>query len=376
MKQYLHLAVLVLFSAGFFLFGYAGISEQGYGELPALGITDAQNAYLLAFASVVLSPVLVYFALRSVELPEWKCMFGGLMLATMPVALNNAAAVADPMALVLMLAASFAVLAAGLVSKAMGNRRIGLAMLVVVAGAGIFIGSATGVDYYVGEYSYLLPFSFALLLEGAKERREDKAGPPIIGAAALLFSHPVGAVVLACTSALGLAEIWKEKDRPLNLAFMAVFSLCLLFSQGDMARTAIAGLFGFIVFYVIAAMYEVKMRMLAQPAAILLMIAAVLTMAANMGVHAYEGERMAIPSESTVEMYQWAGGKGEVGIFAYPNAFRFYAGSAPVVLDPLGTQWARRVVFTYDTLDAAAGRSMNVFAYFASATAQDGVTEI
>lgn len=376
MKQYLHLVALVLFSAGFFLFGYAGISESGYAELPALALNDPQMVYYLAFACVVLSPVFIYFALKGVGLSEWKCMFGGLLLVTMPVALNNAATVADPMALLLMAGASFAVLAASLLAKAINNRRIGLALIVVVAGAGIYLGSANGINYYIGEYSLLLPFSFALLMEGVKEKREDKAAPPIIGAAALLFSHPVGAVVLACTSALGLAEMWKEKERPLNLAFMAVFSLCLFYSQADPVRSAVAGLFGFIVFYAMAAMYDMRMRMLAQPAAILLMLTAVLTMAANLSVHSYEGTRMGIPSAETVEMFKWAEGKGEVGIFAYPNAFRYYAGSEPVVLDPLDDVWAGMVIFSYDTLDAAAGDSINVFAYYAKAAASDGATEI
>jgi hypothetical protein len=370
------LAALVLFSAGFFLFGYAGISERGYGELPALGLNDPHAVYYLAFTCVVLAPVFLYFALRKVELAEWKCMFGGLLLATAPVALNNAATVADPMALLLMAGASFAVLVASLVAQVLKNRRIGLALLVVVAGAGIYLGSANGVNYYIGEYSLLLPFSFALLMEGIKERREDKAAPPIIGAAALLFSHPVGAAVLACTSALGLAEMWKEKERPLNLAFMAVFSLCLFYSEADPVRSAVAGLFGFIVFYAMAAMYDMRMRMLAQPAAILLMLTAVLTMAANLSTHSYEGEQMGIPSEGTVEMFKWAEGKGEVGIFAYPNAFRYYAGGEPVVLDPLEDEWADRVIFSYDTLDASAGDSVNVFAYYARATADGGATEI
>ena len=376
MKQYLHLIALVLFSAGFFLFGYAGISEKGYGELPALALNDPQMVYYLAFACVVLSPVFIYFALRKVELSEWKCMFGGLLLVTMPVALNNAATVADPMALLLMAGASFAVLVASLVAQVLKNRRIGLALIVVVAGAGIYLGSSSGVNYYIGEYSLLLPFSFALLMEGVKEKREDKAAPPIIGAAALLFSHPVGAVVLACTSALGLAEMWKEKERPLNLAFMAVFSLCLFYSQADPVRSAVAGLFGFIVFYAMAAMYNAKMRMLAQPAAILLLLTAVLTMAAGISTHSYEGARMGIPSAETVEMFKWAEGKGEMGIFAYPNAFRYYAGSEPVVLEPLAGVWADRVIFSYDTLDASTGDSINVFAYYAMATANDKVTEI
>ncbi|MDD2655483.1 MAG: hypothetical protein PHQ80_02340 [Candidatus ainarchaeum sp.] len=376
MRHYLHLAALVLFSIGFFLFGYAGISEGGYGELPALGLGDPQMAYYLAFACVVLSPVFIYFALRNVELAEWKCMFGGLLLVTMPVALNNAATVSDPFALLLMAGASFAVLMASLVAHVLKNRRIGLALLVVVAGAGIYLGSQNGINYYVGEYSFLLPFSFALLMEGIKERREDKAAPPIIGAAALLFSHPVGAAVLACTSALGLAEMWKEKERPLNLAFMAVFSLCLFYSQADPTRSAVAGLFGFIVFYALAAMYNVRMRMLAQPAAILLMLAAVLTMAANLSTHSYGGARVSIPSQETIEMFGWAEGKGDVGIFAYPNTFRYYAGSEPVLLDPLDGEWAGTVVFSYDTLDVSAGDSINVFAYYARAVANDNVTEI
>jgi hypothetical protein len=381
MKQYMHLAALVLFSIGFFLFGYAGISERGYGELPALGLNDPQIVYYVALACVVLAPVSIYFALRMVELSEWKCMFGGLLLVTMPVALNNAAAVADPAGLLLMAAASFAVLVAALLAKAINNRRIGLALLVVVAGAGIYLGSVNGINYSIGEYSLLLPFSFALLMEGIKERREDKVAPPIIGAAALLFSHPVGAVVLACTSALGLAEIWKETERPLNLAFMAVFSLCLFYSQADPVRSALVGLFGFVVFYALAAMYNAKMRMLAQPAAILLMLTAVLTMAANLSTHSYEGEVMGIPSAGTVDMFKWAGnrmletGNGDVGIFAYPDAFRYHAGSEPVMLDPLDDEWADTVIFTYDTLDVAAGDGINVFAYYARATAEDG-TEI
>lgn len=379
MKEYLHPLVLLLFSAGFFLVGYQGISEDGYGKLLALGILDAQAAYCLALGSVLAAPLLLYLALKTVGLSDWKCMFGGLLLATSPVAMNNAVVVADPEASLLMVGASAAILAAGLVARAFNNRRAGLALLLVVAGAAVYIGSGKGVDYYVGEYSLLLPFSFALFIEGIKERREDKVAPPLFGAVALLFSHPVGAAVLACTSALGLAELWKEKERPILLEFLAVYALCVLFAQGDPLRSAMAGLFGFIIFYAIMAMYDIKMRMAAQPAAILLMLVAVLSMAGNISAQRYEGEALPVPSEETVGMFKWAGngglgtGNGEVGIFAYPNAFEYYAGRKGRVLDPLGGEWAEHVIFTYDTLDAAAGKSPNLFYYLATSTTEDNL---
>ncbi len=390
MKEYLHFVVLALFSLGFFLFGYGGISEEGYGNLLEMGITDEGAAYLIALLAVVVSPILLYFALKTVGLSGWKSMFGGLLLVTMPVAMGNSVAVADPEASLMMLGASAAILAAGLVAQFMKNRRVGLALLLVVAAAAVLVGSGEGgVDYYIGEYSLLLPFSFALLMEGTKERREDKVAPPIFGAVALIFSHPIGAPVLACTSALGLGEMWKEKERPLNLAFMAVYALCLGFSQADPMRSAILGLFGFIVFYMIANMYEVKMRMLAQPAAILLMLVAVLAMAAEISAHSYEGQAVYTPSEETVGMFKWAGGKGsadgpiygpegeiEVGIFAYPNAFRFYAGMEPEVLDPLGGEWADYVVFSYDTLDRSAGDTPNLFWYVGTGLANNGETQV
>jgi hypothetical protein len=79
----------------------------------------------------------------------------------------------------------------------------------------------------------------------------------------------------------------------------------------------------------------------------------------------------------TVEMFKWAGsrmletGNGEVGIFAYPNAFEYYAGRGAKVLDPLGTEWADSVIFTYDTLDAGVGNGPNLFYYMATSTSQD-----
>ena len=373
MKEYLHLAALVLFSVGFFLVGYQGISEQGYGKLLALGINDVQTAYYIALGSAVVAPLLLYFALKSVGLSDWKCMFGGLMLATAPVAINNSVVLADPEASLIMAGAAAAILVAGLVSQAIKNRRMGLVFLLVVAGAAIYLGSArgTGINYYVGEYSLLLPFSFALFVEGIKERREDKVGPPLFGFVALLFSHPIGAAILACTSALGLAELWKEKDRPILLEFLAVYALCLVFSQGDPMRSAVAGLFGFIVFYAIMLMYNMKMREVAQPAAILLMLVAVLTMAGNLSTHKFEGVVLPVPSAETIGMFQWAQGKGEMGIFAYPNAFKFYAGRDAKVLDPLGSTWADKVIFSHDTLDAGVGEGPNLFYYFATSTAQD-----
>ncbi|MCX6769011.1 MAG: hypothetical protein NTY83_04210 [Candidatus Micrarchaeota archaeon] len=374
MKEYLHLIALVLFSVGFFLVGYQGISEQGYGKLLALGITDVQAAYYIALGSVVVAPLLLYFALKTVGLSDWKCMFGGLLLATAPVAINNSIVLADPEASLMMVGAAAAILVAGLVSQLIKNRRAGLVFLLVVAGAAIYLGMAggAGVNYYVGEYSLLLPFSFALLIEGIKERREDKVGPPIFGFAALLFSHPIGAAILACTSALGLAELWKEKERPILLEFLAVYSLCLVFAQGDPLRSAVTGLFGFIVFYAIMVMYNVKMRDAAQPAAILLMLVAILSMAGNLSAHKFEGNVLPVPSEETVGMYKWAGtGNGEMGIFAYPNAFEYYAGREAKVLDPLGTEWADNVIFTYDTLDAGVEGSPNLFYYMATSTAQD-----
>lgn len=374
MREHLHLAALALFSLGFFLYGYAGICEEGYGKLIALGITDVQAAYYIALAGAVVAPLLLYFALRTVGLSGWKCMFGGLLLAAAPVGINNSAILADAEASLLMAGAAAAVLFAGLVAQALKNRRVGLALLLVVAGAAVYVGSAEGggVDYYVGEYSLLLPFSFALLVEGIKEKREDKAGPPLFGLVALLFSHPIGATVLACTSALGLAELWKEKERPILLEFLAVYSLCIFFMQGEPLKSAVAGLFGFIIFYAIMAMYNMKMRDVAQPAAILLMLAAVLTMAGNLSAHRFEGEALPVPSQEAVEIYKWAGtGNMEVGIFAYPNMFRFYAGREAKLLDPLGDEWAGRVVFAYDALDAATSGEPHVFYYFARSTAQD-----
>lgn len=348
--------------------GYQGISEQGYGKLLALGIADAQTAYYIALGSVVVAPLLLYFALKTVGLSGWKCMFGGLMLATSPVAINNSVVLADPEASLLMVGACAAILAAGLAAQALKNRRVGLALLIVVAGAAIYLGSARGASYYIGEYSLLLPFSFALFVEGVKEKREDKVGPPVFGAVALLFSHPVGAAILACTSALGLAELWKEKDRPILLEFLAVYALCIMFVQGDPMRSAIAGLFGFIVFYAIMMMYSMKMREVAQPAAILLMLVAVLSMAGNVSAHKFEGSALQVPSEETLEMFRWAAGKGDVGIFAFPNAFEFHAGSRAKVLDPLGEEWTSHVIFSYDTLDYATQNGTAVFYYFAAST--------
>ena len=373
MKEYLHLVALVLFSVGFFLVGYQGISEEGYGKLLALGVTDVQTAYYIALGSVVIAPLLLYFALKTVGLTDWKCMFGGLLLATAPVAINNSIVLADPEASLLMMGAAAAILVAGLVAQEIKNRRIGLVLLLVIAGAAIYLGiyNGTGVNNYVGEYSLLLPFSFALFVEGVKERREDKVAPPLFGAIALLFSHPLGAAILACTSALGLAELWKEKDRPILLEFLAVFALCLVFAQGDPMRSAIAGLFGFIVFYAIMVMYNVKMREVAQPAAILLMLVAALSMAGNLSAHKFEGNVLPVPSEETIGMFQWASGKGEVGIFAYPNAFEFYAGSEAKVLDPLEDEWADYVIFSYDTLDYSTMNETAVFYYLATSTESD-----
>ncbi|MEW5996501.1 MAG: hypothetical protein AB1657_02810 [Candidatus Micrarchaeota archaeon] len=383
MKQYFHMVALLLFSLGFFLVGYHGVSEQGYGKLLELGIRDAQSAYYIALGGVLVAPLFLYFALKTVGLSDWKCMFGGLLLVAAPVAMNNSVLTADPSSSLLMVGASAAILVAGLVAQAVKNRRVGLALLLVVAGAAVYLGSGKGVDYYVGEYSLLLPFSFALFVEGIKERREDKVAPPLFGFVALLFSHPVGAAILACTSALGLAELWKEKERPILLEFLAVYALSIFFVQADPLRSAVAGLFGFIIFYAIMLMYEMKMRMVAQPAAILLMLVAVLSMAGNISAQRYEGEMLPVPSAETVGMYKWAGteletgnwkpetGNRDVGIFAYPNAFEYYAGREGRVLDPLGSEWAEHVIFTYDTLDEAAGESPNVFYYLATSTAQD-----
>lgn len=373
MKGYLHLVALALFSIGFFLVGYQGVSEEGYGKLLALGVADVQTAYYIALGSAVIAPLLLYFALRTVGLTDWKCMFGGLLLAASPVAINNSIVLADPEASLLMVGASAAILTAGLVSKAINQRRVGLVLLLVIAGAAIYLGiyRGTGVNGYIGEYSLLLPFSFALFAEGVKEKREDKVAPPVFGAIALLFSHPLGAAILACTSALGLAELWKEKDRPVLLEFLAVYSLCLIFAQADPMRSAIAGLFGFIVFYAIMTMYNMKMRDVAQPAAILLMLVAVLSMAGNLSMHKFEGSVLPVPSEETIGMFQWASGKGDVGIFAYPNAFKFYAGSEARVLDPLEGEWADYVVFSYDTLDASTQNGTAVFYYLAASTEAD-----
>jgi hypothetical protein len=43
-----------------------------------------------------------------------------------------------------------------------------------------------------------------------------------------------------------------------------------------------------------------------------------------------------------------------------------------VVLDPLDDTWAGTVIFSYDTLDVAAGDSINVFAYYARAVMDNG----
>jgi hypothetical protein len=118
-------------------------------------------------------------------------------------------------------------------------------------------------------------------------------------------------------------------------------------------------------------MYNIKMRDVAQPAAILLMLVAVLSMAGNLSVHKFEGNALPVPSAETIGMFQWAQGKGEVGIFAYPDAFKFYAGREAKVLDPLGSGWAENVIFSYDTLDEAVVESPNIFYYFATSTSQD-----
>ena len=389
---------LGVFSIAMFLLFYAGISEAGYENLLSSSFPLGEGpAYAVAALSALLSPLFLFFALRRMGVGEWESLLGGVLLATAPVLALNAAMVVDISLLVSVLFLSLALLVitysvpvaavplivatyfdplAAIVPVALAvtfylkGEKMGLVLIVGAVGAFFSHGSFEP-SLYIGEYSLLVPFAFALLLEGVKDKRWDEVALVLFGFAALLLSPAAGVVLLAYASALGLAELSKEKDRPLLLEFLVVYVVALFYAEGDVVRTAVLGLFGFLAFYVLAVLYKVKMRTLVYPAGMLIGMAAILTCAASLSAHLYQGEAVSVPSQETVELVDYAKGEG-AAVFAYPNAYQFRIGMEAEVVDPLGTSFPRRLIVSYDSLDEVMSESPYVFAYLGEMQGRSG----
>ena len=389
-RDYVYPAALGILSIAMFLLFYAGISEEGYGSLLSMSGFPLEEGTVFAIAalSALLSPPLMYLSLRRFRLGEWESFFGGVMLLAVPALAANAGMVVDlPLLLAVLFftlglfAASFSFIAAafpfivatyfaplsaaGVIGIAawgyLGKRKAGaLVVLVGIVGA-LFSQAPIGPNLYLGEYSLLVPFALALLVEGFRGKRWDESA---LGTAAILcmpFSPAAAAPLLAMAGAMGLAELGREKDRPLLLEFLVVLCVAVFYSETDPVKTGIVGLFAFVALYMLASLYKVKMRALVYPAAMLLAAVALFTCVGNLSAQMYQGESLAVPSAETIELFKWAGENGGASVLAYPSAYRFYTGMDADVVDPLGPMPSGKLAISYDSLDAQLSQGANVF---------------